>query len=252
MPNKIERLLGIWDFPLINAVVNSPSSMNSSPKTEPLNKEIGAGDGQDKESVSSDEPVSVEVVLGDELRRVTETSTEDGKVSKIRFGEVSETEEEPPSLKGIERAGVKQQSQNTTEDVVERESLFFFEVNDKTAKSTFRPENKRQIDRDFPLRTSGEISTILVIAEDNTFSSTLVLDGDKVLDDKAWSDIDNLSGELSHIETEARQDGKYVLSINDYPFNETIDFSISPNSQTTFNLIRVEIIEDEYTKGPQG
>lgn len=135
-----------------------------------------------------------------------------------------------------------------TENKVKRETLFFLELNDKTQASSFRPEDG---DKDFPINASGQVDNILILSQDKTFSVYLEADDDRLLDNKSWSTINSNSQELPHVGGYQKQNGDYVLSISDYPFNEKLDFSIQPTQETTFRTIRVEVMIDEYTRGPK-
>jgi len=140
---------------------------------------------------------------------------------------------------------------NTTEEPVRRETLYFFEITDKSRTGSFRPKSDTVEKRKFPLNTSGQIETILVIAQSDTFNITLDIDNDKVLDNNSWQSINDVSQELSHIAGYQRSSGEYVLSISDYPFNDRLDFSIKATGQTTFDRIRVEVMVDEFTRGAE-
>lgn len=147
--------------------------------------------------------------------------------------EVTETEDDP----------------NETEERVERQTLFFFKLEDIQRKGHFRPDNPKVGDKGFPLQSSGQIESITIIAGSSNFSTFVQVDDDKVLDDEDWSYINDISQELPHIGAYRRTDDDYVLSISDYPFNREIDFSIEAKEEISFTLIRVEIMLDEYTTG---
>lgn len=139
--------------------------------------------------------------------------------------------------------------ENITDEPVERQSLFFYQIDDKTTEGSFRPEDPGDSSKRFPLKSSGQIETITVVSQSSSFNATLILDSDKIIDNKSWSYLDTLSQELSHIGAYQRSGGEYVLSISDYPFNKEIDFSLRPTDDVTFDVIRVELMIDEYTTG---
>jgi hypothetical protein len=130
-----------------------------------------------------------------------------------------------------------------------RETLFFFQINNRTQATPFTPEDPEKTGRGFPIEGSGQIDSIVVVAKSNTFNVTLETDGDKIVDNQSWSQLDVLSSDLAHIGAYQRTSGEYVVSLSDYPFNEIVDFSIRPTQQTTFDTIRVEVILDQYTTG---
>lgn len=151
-------------------------------------------------------------------------------------------------IEGIDAGQHGDRNEGQTEDRVLRETLEFGERKSFTSSSSFRPrdENGEKI---FPIRGSGQVDTILVSADDNTFSVYLELDGKKVIESESWSDLDTKSNELPHINAYQKTSGEYIVVVNDYPFNEEVDFSITPAGDTSFNTVRAEIMVDEYTTG---
>jgi len=139
--------------------------------------------------------------------------------------------------------------ENISENETQRETLYFFQLDNITRGGAFRPKDESNDAENFPLEASGQIETITIVSDSDTFETTFILDDDKVIDGTSWSELNSISQELAHIGAYQRSEGDYVLSISDYPFNEVVDLSIAPESETTFSLIRVEIMIDEYSKG---
>jgi len=209
------------------------------------------------EEASSLYTILAEVLSAETEENDTEESNDniDESTDKETIEESSENNKER-EIKGIltSKEERKPEYDTKTEEPVKRETLFFFEVNDDTYSTPFRPEDPTNSDKDFPLKASGQIDNIFIVTSDNTYQITLIIDGDKVLNNEKWIDIETLSQELAHIEAYQRtDDNRYVLSISDYPFNEEVDLSIRPTGSTKFDVIRTEIMVDEYTRGgPDG
>jgi len=208
--------------------------------------------------VEGDEPSLALNVLLSELARSGELSTD--SVSPHTAGEESiestdSSETDSPNRGATQLEGISTNTrespfnQNMSPTPEQRETLFFFQINNRTQTTPFTPEDPEQVGRGFPIRGSGQVDSIVVVAQADTFSVTLETDNDKIIDNESWSDLNTLSADLAHIGAYQRVSGEYVLSINDYPFNEVLDFSIRPSQSTTFDTIRVEVMLDEYTTG---
>jgi len=120
--------------------------------------------------------------------------------------------------------------------------LFFFENRNITTSIAFDPEGSQKDDDSFPVRGKGQIDNILVQADSDTFSVTLKVDDDELIDNRNWSYLNSISQELAHIGAYQKSSGEYVLSISDYPFKNEVKFSILPTQETTFELIRAELM----------
>ena len=153
------------------------------------------------------------------------------------------TEEDTTSITGV--SSVEEKQQNLEGD---RETLFYFELDNITRTTPFVPEDPSDRNKTFPVNASGQLDSILVIADSDDFSATVEVDDNTVLDNDAWQSIEAVSQELPHIGAYERRDGGYVLSISDYVFNDHVDFSLRPDGETTFETIRVEIIVDELNE----
>lgn len=206
------------------------------------------------EEIDVSESTSLEVALLEALGSgTTDVGSNDSDNSNEEPNDDLETDNHTEeTIEGIvSDVQEKEPSESSTNERVERETLFFFEINDKTTIGSFRPEDPEQQGRGFPIKASGQVDTMLIVAQDSTFKATLLIDGDKVLDNESWSSLNSISQELAHIGAYSTDSDKYVLSIADYPFNESVDLSIRATEQTTFETIRVELMLDEYTKGPE-
>jgi len=135
---------------------------------------------------------------------------------------------------------VEKEVNNVEVNCDEDPELFFFEAQNITRSSPFDPQTDDG-EESFPVRGTGQIDNILVQAQSDTFKVFLRIDDDNVIDDKQFSQLQNLSQELTHISAYQRSSGDYILSITDYPFKKEVKFSLSPTQQTTFDLIRPEL-----------
>lgn len=212
----------------------------------------------DKFEQASDESSIALRILTAELAKEQSTSAE--STSPQRAGENSSedgpsTDSEPTHRGGTQIEGITTNTresplnENISSKPEERQTLFFFQIDNRTQATPFTPEDPEQTGRGFPIKGSGQIDSIIIVAQQNTFNVTLEVDNDKIVDNESWSELDILSADLAHIGAYQRASGEYVMSLSDYTFNQVLDFSIRPTSQTTFDTIRVEVMLDEYTTG---
>ena len=191
----------------------------------------------------------------DQKRKAKSTSTHSGGDESEDSNTSDETDSPnrgATNLEGItEFTSQPEPNKNTTSSPEERQTLFFFQIEDKTQSTPFRPEDPENYNRGFPVNSSGQIDSIFISAQSNTFRVMLEIDGDKILDNASWSELNSISQELAHVGAYQESGGNYILSISDYPFNETLDLSIRPISETVFDYIRVELMLDEYTTGTE-
>ena len=130
---------------------------------------------------------------------------------------------------------------------LEDKELTFFERKNITRSTPFDPESKDGKES-FPIRGRGSIDNILVQSESDTFGLFLRVDDDDIIDNESFTYLNSISQELSHISAYQRTDGDYIVSITDYPFTESVEFSIIPTEETTFTLIRPEVITKGHTQ----
>ena len=154
-----------------------------------------------------------------------------------------EPEQSQSKLSGV--GSVEEEEQNLDGD---RKTLFYFELDSVTRSTPFVPEDPSNSDKTFPVNASGQLDSILVIADSDDFSATIEVDDNTVLDNDSWQSVEAVSQELPHIGAYERREGGYVLSISDYIFNDHVDFSLRPDGETTFETIRVEIMVDELNE----
>lgn len=200
---------------------------------------------------NDDISTSLRIVLQEELNNEStdDSESEDEQQPSPTDRPSRGDSQDSPLLEGI---GVDTRERPVDEGISDRkalrETLVFGQEDDITTSSSFRPTTDNGEDI-FPLRGSGQIDSMFISSASNTFKVFLELDGDKILDSISWSDLESQSDELAHIGAYQKSSGDFVVSINDYPFNQEIDFSIKPAQQTSFNTIRVEIMLDEYGTG---
>lgn len=139
---------------------------------------------------------------------------------------------------------VEEQTDVVCED--ESPELFFFENKDVTRSNTFDPEGDTDEDKSLPLQARGQIDNILLQGDKNTYRVFLRVDSDVVIDNERLSDLQSISQELVHIGAYQKTSGEHVLSVSDYPFKDELIMSISPTEETAFDIIRVEVMVDEF------
>lgn len=146
-----------------------------------------------------------------------------------------------------------EESNNATETtrVVKDDTpeIYYFEQNNITRNITFDPQQPdTEGDKGFPVRARGQIDSIIVEAQSNDFRLAVRVDDDDIVDNKHFSDLQSISQELAHIGAYEKSNGNYVFSLADYTFRDELRFSIIPNGSITFDLIRVELMLDEFDR----
>jgi len=157
-------------------------------------------------------------------------STEDSQDSSISG--IDKTEKSQPNLEG---------------DI---EKTIFFKMDNVSDSTPFVPEDPNKPDRSFPIKGNGQVDSILLISDRDSYTVTFSVDDNDILERDSWSSINTISQELPHISAyEQSGSGNYVLSINDYVYSEEVNMSIRPSNQVTFDTIRVEMIADSIDGG---
>jgi len=149
-----------------------------------------------------------------------------------------------------------EESNDTTETtrVVKDDTpeIYYFEQNNITRDITFDPQQPdSEGDKGFPVRARGQIDSIIVESQSDDFRLAVRVDDDNIVDDKHFTNLQSISQELAHIGAYQKSNGNYVFSLADYTFRDELRFSIIPNGSITFDLIRVELMLDEFDRSLQ-
>lgn len=237
--DRVRGPLAIWPFPLINTVMVNGAENSVSQTTDEDSDGVGGS------AISSQAEWSVQ---SGQTRDTVSEADESGDMESSDTMTSDDNHSLP--LEGITTPDQEVDIDEGTSPQPElRETVKTFEISDLSASKPFKPEDPEDRGIDFPIRASGIIDNIVIVCQSSDFNATLELDGDKVLDNRSWSDLEVLSGDLAHVSAYERTSGEHVISISNYAFNEEADFSIRPTKEVTFDTIRVELKIDEYKSG---
>lgn len=201
--------------------------------------------------VDGDETSLAVKILLNELTDSGERSKEQSELrDMVKGGDEGRSDESQTGIEGIHtpREPIEdRQFRAKSEEQQNREELFFVRHQDITINTTFRPDKKEE-DEKLPVHGSGSIDNLLAIAQADTFSVYVEVDNTKVINNESISDLKDISDELANISAYQTGSGKQIINVSDYPFNDSIDWSITPTESTTFDEIRTEIILDRYSR----
>ena len=112
-----------------------------------------------------------------------------------------------------------------------------FEIN-----STYRVQGQDDQDNVYetPFKFEGFLDTFVFKSDSNNFRATVEIDEFDVLDRQEFTNIQDISIELSHVGA-FESNGSYVLSVSSYPFSRRLHIEIEPLETITVELIRTEL-----------
>ena len=122
------------------------------------------------------------------------------------------------------------------------DKVIILQEQDFTIDSTYRVQGQDDQDNVYesPFRFEGFLDTFVFKSNSNNFNATVEVDEFDVLNRQAFTDIQDISIELSHVGA-FESNGSYVLSVSSYPFSERLYIQIEPLETITVELVRTEI-----------
>lgn len=92
-----------------------------------------------------------------------------------------------------------------------------------------------------PVSGPGTLVDGLIVCDSDDFTATVTADGQQIISE-TFATLEQLSQELDRISAYRRaEDGKYVFSIGDYEFQQSVEIAIQPGEQIGFDVQRAEI-----------
>lgn len=147
---------------------------------------------------------------------------------------------DPKSLIFAEEFGRREENDNDDERTV------IIEDRDITQSTQFVPrtDNDESPIRDFPVKGRGTLETLIIMGSSDDYILNVSVDNSDIVDGQSYSELNSISPTLSHID--AYTDGtEFIVTINRYPFKERLRATIIPNGETTFSLVRAELMMKE-------
>lgn len=215
--------LGIWNFPILTRLVTRVVSENTF-TTESGSSEQG---GENKEPPDEEQQQQTNTVVVREIERVpVPVEKED---SGIEFPTQEGTEKENRAVP-VERE--------------DRDETVFIEQKDVTLtdRVDFEPSSE-DIEGDVissPIQGQGVLKSFLVVVDSDQFQPFVEIDNSDVIREP-FTEIQQVSSELEDISA-YEDSGKFVFSIQDYPFQDFASVGIKPEEvPITIERIRVEL-----------
>lgn len=92
----------------------------------------------------------------------------------------------------------------------------------------------------FPIDGPGVLDTLVIACDSDQYDVFLKVDDQDVAAD-SFTNLKEISGELSRIAAYTDSDGNNVFAASDYQFQHEIDAAVTPQGSLTFRLQRAEI-----------
>lgn len=99
-----------------------------------------------------------------------------------------------------------------------------------------------------PFEFKGYLDTFIFKSPSQQFNATVEVDEFDVLNRKPFSDILDITTELSHVGAYQR-DGNNVLSVSAYPFNRRLHLQLELLEEMTVDIVRTEIVKGASSDG---
>lgn len=124
--------------------------------------------------------------------------------------------------------------------VDEAEELFFCEKRHFVKNAPFHPPQGDEKHDQMPIHGKGRLDNFVVVADGEQFSVKVVVD-DKEVVNNSHSELKRRQTELAHVSSYS-DGGEHIVSVMNYPFREGVHITITPESDLTFDMVRVEAL----------
>lgn len=119
-----------------------------------------------------------------------------------------------------------------------RRATVSFQRKDFTKSSRFHVGEYGQ---EFPFDGRGELRSLLLIAEDDTFTVEVYTDDQPVIADTLQNLI-SFASELNDVSAFKRGDNRFVFAIRKEHFEQSVDAVVAPTEATTFTRQRAKVV----------
>jgi hypothetical protein len=130
-------------------------------------------------------------------------------------------------------------------DKDDADSLILVDERDVEVNSQFTLEGKNDADEviSFPIRGDGHLKNFVLRSPTDSFSIRVEADDANIVDDD-FTTLSSFSAELEDISAYEDTDGKYVVSVSDYDFEEHFNIVIRGDG-STMDIVRAEVVKND-------